>query len=244
MKEALAMYLSLGLLIGLLGITLNPLTSFADTTHKIKNQSDVLDIVSQIPSTTSVDPWHFKNLYDPETKSFFIPYHLWTGAKWDGVKSTKDCMHSAKNTWKYDNNKGRERKTKISGPVKFKNEKTGAELETWLVKMGKNAKQHYICHEKGIARVYDKRPRKNIDQYMDGIECKFPAGFGWKIGEKVDCSPNAPKVTRVEELLFDAKFNLQKMSFGYIEKKGRSAKNGDDYYEYKPEPGRVLHLKP
>ena len=211
--------------------------------HEIKNQSDVSNIVSQIPSTTSADPWHFNNLYDPETKSFFIPYHLWTGAKWDGVKSTKDCMHSANNTWNYTNTKNRNKFSEVSGPVSFTNKETGKDVETWLVKLDENSEQNYICHEKGIARVYDKRPRFNIDQYMNGRECKFPAGFGWKIGEKVDCDPVAPRVTRIEGLFFDANFILQNMSFVYINKEGVTTRLLEDYYEYKPELGRVVHLK-
>ncbi|MGB7402658.1 MAG: hypothetical protein WA916_08755 [Arcobacter sp.] len=36
--------------------------------------------------TKNSSAWHIDNLYDCKTKSFFIPYQLWSGAKFDGNK--------------------------------------------------------------------------------------------------------------------------------------------------------------
>jgi hypothetical protein len=32
--------------------------------------------------------WHISNLYNCENNSFFVPYHLWTGAKWNWTATT------------------------------------------------------------------------------------------------------------------------------------------------------------
>ena len=34
-------------------------------------------------------PWSKGNLFDSETKTYYIPYELWTGAPWNGVKEKK-----------------------------------------------------------------------------------------------------------------------------------------------------------
>ena len=54
---------------------------------------------------------------------------------------------------------------------------------------------------------------------------------------------NSPKATKITELIFDRDFILQKMSYTYEKKKGAKALRKDDYYEYVPNKGRVLHKK-
>ena len=39
-----------------------------------------------------VSPWHRVNVYDQKTNSFYIPPHLWTGAKWNGDKKVQDHL--------------------------------------------------------------------------------------------------------------------------------------------------------
>ena len=97
-----------------------------------------------------------------------------------------------------------------------------------------------------MARIYDFRFEKAGllgSPILNGTECKFPAGFGWQIGVSQDCNPQAPKQTTVTELIFDEDFNLVKMAYTYMEKKGFSAENADDYYEYEVGKGRVLNKK-
>jgi hypothetical protein len=211
----------------------------------IKKQSDVKSASTKASKTKSSNPWHFSNLYDESSGSFFIPYHLWSGAKWGGIKSIEKCMHLTNTTWKYTNARNKKSKGKITSPVKFTHPSSGKVLQTFEWK-GKRGSQNLICHGKGMARIYDFRFEKAglLDSpILNGTECKFPAGFGWKIGVSQDCNPKAPKQTTVTELKFDKNFNLVKMIYTYTEKEGFSAKAADDYYEYVPNKGRVLHRK-
>ena len=43
------------------------------------SQSDPLSTAERLA-------WSKQNVYDPETDKHYIPYHLWTGAYWDGNK--------------------------------------------------------------------------------------------------------------------------------------------------------------
>ena len=214
----------------------------AATEISIKKQSEAVSAFAKASQTKSSDPWHLSNLYDSASGSFFIPYHLWSGATWDGRKSVENCMHAVRNTWVFKRG-DRERKQRISAPVDFKKEGLAADVKTFKSENRKNY-QHYICHEKGLARIYDQRFEQTGElDSLDGKECKFPAGFGWRVNETPDCSENSPKATRITELTFDKDFILKKMSYTYEKKKGAKALRKDDYYEYVPNRGRVLHKK-
>ena len=211
----------------------------------IKQSDDAKSVSSNASKTKSSNPWHFTNLYDVSSDSFFIPYHLWSGAKWDGVKSAEKCMHKVNTTWKFTNPRNKQTKGKITSPVKFTRLSSGEELQTFEWK-SKRGSQNLICHEKGMARIYDFRFEKAglLDSpILNGTECKFPAGFGWQVGVSQDCNPEAPKQTTITELLFDEGYNLVKITYTYTKKEGFSARAADDYYEYVVEKGRVLHKK-
>ena len=219
--------------------------SFGAEKYKLANKSDIAKLIEVVGSRSASNAWHFKNLYDSSSESFFIPYQLWSGAKWDGVKSAEKCMHRANTTWKYTNARNKKTKGKITSPVKFTHPSSGNVFDTFEWKF-KRGSQNLTCHEKGMARIYDFRFEKAglLDSpILDGTECKFPAGFGWQIGVSQDCNPKAPKHTTVTELMFDENFNLVKMKYTYTEKEGFSAKSADDYYEYDVGKGRVLHKK-
>ena len=219
--------------------------SFGAEKYKLASKSDVTKLAETVGSQSASNPWHFNNLYDASSDSFFIPYQLWSGAKWDGVKLVEKCMHKVNTTWKYTNARNKQTKGKITSPVKFTHPSSGNVFETFEWK-SKRGSQNLICHEKGMARIYDFRFEKAglLDSpILDGTECKFPAGFGWQIGVSQDCNPKAPKQTTVTELMFDENFNLVKMKYTYTEKEGFSAKAADDYYEYEVGKGRVLHKK-
>jgi len=208
----------------------------------IKNQNDAVSLFANASKIKSSNPWHFTNLYEKASNSFFIPYHLWSGATWNGQKSVEECLHKVENTWVF-NRRGKERKQKILAPVFFHKKGRVEALRTFKSANRKNY-QHYICHKMGLARVYDERFERSGDLHLlDGKECKFPAGFGWRIGEVVDCSKNSPKATKIVELVFDKDFLLKKMKYTFEEKKGSRALRKDDYYEYVPNKGRVLHKK-
>ena len=219
--------------------------SFGAAKYKLANKSDVAKLIELVGSQSASNSWHFNNLYDASSGSFFIPYQLWSGAKWDGVKSVEKCMHKANITWKYFNPRNNKSKGKITSPVDFTHPSSGRDLQTFQWK-SKRGSQNLICHEKGLARIYDFRFEKAglLDSpILDGTECKFPAGFGWQIGVSQDCNPKAPKQTTVRELVFDENFNLIKLKYTYTEKEGFSAKGADDYYEYEVGKGRVVHKK-
>ena len=208
----------------------------------IKKQSEAESTFAKASRTKSSNPWHLSNLYDSTSGSFFIPYHLWSGATWDGNKSVENCMHAVKNTWVFKRG-DRERKQRISAPVAFKKEGLAGDVKTFKSE-NKEKYQHYVCHGKGLARIYDQRFEQTGElDSLDGKECKFPAGFGWRVNETQDCSENSPKATRITELTFDKDFILKKMSYTYEKKKGAKALRKDDYYEYVPNKGRVLHKK-
>ena len=219
--------------------------SFGAEKYKLASKSDVTKLAETVGSQSASNPYHFINLYDASSDSFFIPYQLWSGAKWDGVKSVEKCMHKANTTWTYFNPRNTKSKGKIISPVKYPHPSSGEVFQTFEWK-GRKGSQNYICHSKGLARIYDHRFKKAglLDSpILNGTECKFPAGFGWQIGVSQDCNPEAPKQTTVTELVFDENFNLVKMKYTYTEKEGFSAKAADDYYEYEVGKGRVLYKK-
>lgn len=219
--------------------------SFGAEKYKLASKSDVTKLAEAVGGQSASNPWHFSNLYDVSSDSFFVPYQLWSGAKWDGVKSIEQCTHKAKTTWKYTNARNKQSKGKITSPVNYTHPSSGKVFQTFEWK-SKRGSQNLICHEKGIARIYDFKFEKAglLDSpILNGTECKFPAGFGWQIGVSQDCNPEAPKQTTVTELMFDENFNLVKMKYTYTEKEGFSARAADDYYEYEVGKGRVLHKK-
>ena len=219
--------------------------SFGAEKYKLANKSDIAKVIETVGSQSASNPYHFNNLYDASSDSFFIPYQLWSGAKWDGVKSVEKCMHKANTTWTYFNPRNTKSKGKIISPVKYPHPSSGEVFQTFEWK-GRKGSQNYICHSKGLARIYDHRFKKAglLDSpILNGTECKFPAGFGWQIGVSQDCNPEAPKQTTVTELIFDEKFKLVKMKYTYTEKEGFSAREADDYYEYEVGKGRVLYRK-
>ena len=219
--------------------------SFGAEKYKLASKSDVTKLAETVGSQSASNPYHFINLYDASSDSFFIPYQLWSGAKWDGVKSVEKCMHKANTTWTYFNPRNTKSTGKITSPVKYTHPSSGEVFQTFEWK-GRKGSQNYICHAKGLARIYDHRFKKAglLDSpILNGTECKFPAGFGWQIGVSQDCNPEAPKQTTVTELVFDENFNLVKMKYTYTEKEGFSAKAADDYYEYEVGKGRVLYKK-
>ncbi|MBF0379830.1 MAG: hypothetical protein HQL69_02360 [Magnetococcales bacterium] len=149
-------------------------------------------------------PWHIANLYDCQKNRLYIPYQLWTGAKWNGNKDSS-CMHDADSTFWVNNSSG----TTIKGPKEWKNPETGENLSVWVrAKIDGSKEQYFTCHKKGIGRVYDSRKSSN---YETG-RCKFPAGYGWKVGKRRGCDSTAIDITNLE---FDENHNLLAINFNY-----------------------------
>ena len=213
--------------------------------YDLQRHKDIDQLIIELKEKTGSSPWHFSNLYDLSSNSFFIPYHLWSGASWDGKKSVQECIHHVDSVWQWTDFRKKQRKAKIVGPVNFTHPLSGLTLNTFEWK-SKKSSQYLICHERGLARIYDPKFEKAgllSSPVLNGTECKFPAGFGWKIGVPRDCNPKAPKQTTLTRLTFDKEFNLIRMAYTYTIKEGFSARRADDYYEYAVDKGRVLHTK-
>jgi hypothetical protein len=130
-------------------------------------------------------PWHIANLHDCATNSLYIPYQLWTGEAWDGRRDV-GCMHPAAKEFLVN----RRSRTRIDGPIKWNGQDVWARVKTNGAKS-----QYFVCHAKGIGRVYDSR---RPDWRPAPGRCKFPAGLGWKIGVARDCDHTRTKILDVE----------------------------------------------
>ena len=130
-------------------------------------------------STAERLAWSKQNVYDPETDTYYIPYHLWTGAYWDGNKNENVILHSADTVFWVNGTV----ETHIKGPEIWRHPYLDKEFKVYRRTLSDIDKvQLFVFHENGIGRVYDHRPTRSYDRYYDGKEVKFPAGWGWKIG--------------------------------------------------------------
>lgn len=130
-------------------------------------------------------PWHIRHLYDCQTKELFIPYQLWTGAHWDGDK-TASCMHPADNL--------NYRKRHATGPVEWKNLRTGEIEMLWHQTRPDGVVKHFKCHDKGIGKRHDSRKPNYV--YWD-YRCIFPAGFGWELRKQRHCLKTTIEITHL-----------------------------------------------
>ena len=130
-------------------------------------------------STAERLAWSKQNVYDPETDTYYIPYHLWTGAYWDGNKNENVILQSADTVFLVNGVS----ETRINGPETWRHPYLDKEFKVYRrTKSNRDKVQLFVFHENGIGRVYDHRPTRSYDRYYDGKEVKFPAGWGWKIG--------------------------------------------------------------
>ena len=169
----------------------------------------------------SSSPWHVTNLYDCKTRKLYVPYQLWSGAKWDGRKGGS-CMHEADSAFDVNGFS----RTTIRGPEAWRNPGTGKKYTVWVrAKVNGSKVQHFTCHGKGIGRVYDSRgPR-----YYTPGRCKFPAGHGWKVGKRRSCKTTAIEIINVA---LDKGGHLTSLVFKWWAR-GKL----DHIYRYEPEYG-------
>ena len=116
--------------------------------------------------------------------------------------------------------------TTIKGPLKWVNPNTGETIQVWDRSKTNGSKlQLFTCHAKGIGRVYDSRG----ERHWDVGRCKFPAGFGWKIGERRFCDNTSIEITSIST---DTKNNLESLTF-----KWWSGRHLGHIYQYAPNDG-------
>ena len=107
-------------------------------------------------------------------KERFIPIELWLGIPSTGSNELKF----------YEvNNKQHGGKLKVSGPINWKNKKTGKTIQVYERKRGSKI-QYFTITNNGqcLGRVWDSRKRKLGVVTAIDRGCKFPLGV-WKEGE-------------------------------------------------------------
>ncbi len=203
--------------------------SGCNSTQVKQNNIYDLSCSSEMQTEREKSPWHISNLYDCQKKELFIPYQLWSGAKWDGNKNTS-CMHGADTAFYVNGTSG----TTIKGPKKWVNPKTQEVIEVWFrEKMNGSKQQYFTCNKKGIGRVFDSR---NGGRYYQQGRCKFPAGYGWEIGKQRKCLDTAIEVTKLE---LDSENNLSGLEFKWWYKNSNGSYIHDHTYRYEPNVGSV-----
>jgi hypothetical protein len=198
---------------------------------EFKEQNSLYKKVCTEPLLSSQSPWFIGLLYDCQQRELFIPYQLWTGASWDGNKNS-GCMHYADTKFSVNGHD----LTHISGPHKYYDKALKKELNVWsLKKLDRDKVQYYACHEKGIGRLYDRRPSRG-ERYFPFGRCKFPAGFGWNIGIKRQCGPTQVEITKIQ---LDNKNNFSSITFKwwYLGKNNDFVLN--QIYVFKPRKSMV-----
>jgi hypothetical protein len=145
--------------------------------------------------------WYIGNLYDCKTNSFFIPYQLWSGAKYDGNKANSKKHQVDNISYSTYNSSGKLRPILITGTTKFTNEETGEVNNIYkrVVESKRFRKvQYFIASDMGIGRVYDNRKG---GRYFSGSGIKFPAGYGWSLNKKrkaYDTINGNERITEIE----------------------------------------------
>ena len=98
-------------------------------------------------SNKSKLPWHISNLYDCKDKSFFIPYQLWSGAKYDGNKANSKNHQANMQTETPFKRKGKIRYTPLSiiGTTKWFNEEFDKEFNIYTRLRGSKI-QYFVAN--------------------------------------------------------------------------------------------------
>ena len=159
----------------------------------------------------SEEPWHISNLYNCVNKELFIPYHLWTGAKWDGDKNV-ECMHTTNKISVLESlEKGYAKgEVIIKGPIKWEDDVTGEVRDVWRrTRSTSESQKYYVCHKRGIGVIHNAN--KPWVQWVRGL-CNIPAGFGWKIGQKRTCIKTTVEIIDIE---LDSQNHLQNITVKY-----------------------------
>ena len=182
-------------------------------------------LTQAVLAQTSIAPWSKQNLYDPNTDAYYIPYELWTGAKWDGSKIKSN--HSA--DIRFMGNKA------IKGPKSWVHPKLNMEY-TVYERINGNKTQLFTFYDDGIGRVSDNRKNR----YFNG-GIKFPAGPGWKIGKKVTHVQDVWKKDKfysrntsilINSIKFNSDGNMTSLTYTYF-----VDGTPDHRYSYSPEKG-------
>ena len=127
-----------------------------------------MTLVVSVKQSARADPW--ANSISPESTSRYIPFELWTVAKWSGNRDLAQTR--ADLTFRFGGKKT------IKGPADWTHPATGNVMKIYTRK-NKSKVQYFAVRRNGdgLGPVYDSRSNRI---YEDGI--KFPLGQ-WRQGE-------------------------------------------------------------
>ena len=197
------------------------------------NQIDLNTMTKKVCNSknNSSSPWNINNLYDCKTKSFFIPYQLWSGAEFDGDKKKSINHQVNKKTLTPYGNKGKLQPLSIIGTRKWISPEDNIEYNIYIRERSRKGKiQYFTANTMGIGRVYDNRD----ERYYTEPRMKFPAGHGWRLHEQRSLG-----ITDIE--IIDMTFN-NNILVGITFKWWLNG-NLDHIYHYKVNEGVVTSLK-
>lgn len=199
-------------------------------------------------SNKSKLPWHISNLYDCKDKSFFIPYQLWSGAKYDGNKAnSKNHQVNKQTSTSHYGKSGRLSYSDliVTGTTKWTSDKYNKEFNIYTRERDDKV-QYFVANDMGIGRVYDDRGN---GRYFNGTNIKFPAGYGWKINNSRSSSYEVLKNGRrkyrsttinITAMKFNSKNELDTITFEWYPVNGEL----DNIYTYKANVGLVETRRP
>lgn len=193
-------------------------------------------------------PWHIKNLYDCNNKSFFIPYQLWSGAKYNGNKATsknhqvdkqtQTAHYGKSDSLSYD-------ELSVIGTKKWTSDKYNKKFNIYIRERDDKI-QYFVANDNGIGRVYDNRGN---GRYFNGTNIKFPAGYGWNLNNSRSTSYEVIKngrtrhkntTIKITDMNFNSKNELNTITFEWYPKYGEI----DHIYTYKVNVGLVETKRP
>ena len=164
-------------------------------------------------SATEQAAWHYNNMYDSATDSYFIPIELWSGGVWDGNKTRSMGV--------VDTYFGRDFCKHIFGPSIWAHPFTNNSYEVYQrngrTGDGELKIQYFTQADLGLGRTYDSRN----DRYLID-EVKFPAGSGWRLNQAVEIPftqwrdgsiRNSTRTVVITRILFDEVNRLAAMTY-------------------------------
>ena len=177
-------------------------------------------------------PWSIHNLYHCGSRSFFIPYQLWSGAQFLGSKNTV-CMHPTNHTFVNID----KTKTNILGPTSWENPVTDGTEVIWVREnKDKAIMQYFTCHENGIDMVFDTESKRS---FKPG-RCMFPGGAGWQLGRERPCRSTS---IEIRSMTLDAQASLESIVFKWRAVKSSLVNEAEDKqfdYIYRYERGKGM----
>ncbi len=184
----------------------------------------ILIISLFIISLFANEPWHKTNLLNTKNMSYFIPFELWLGVKWDGKRAKK--FHKVDSILQTSQ--------KLQGPFSWYHPYLKKELQVYKTTSDNNV-ELFTFYPAGVIKVYDQKH----DAYLNnGIT--FPLGYGWKIAKTYHFSQevwihNKHQVRKlgitIQKLIFE-KEKLATLIYDYLIDGKKVAT-----YTYKPNKG-------